>query len=121
MPEPRDQPAVAPEASPPGSGEAGASPQPGPAASLETAPAEVGADPAPFALGQRVSLVQPLRYLKTAEPMPMLRPPDLVDSGEVGLVAEVRGRDQLAVRFRRGTFLIAARDLRPVPLDRPAD
>lgn len=60
-------------------------------------------------------LGQPLRYLKTAEPMPMLRPPDLVESGEVGTVSEIRSRDQLAVRFRRGSFLINARDLRPAP------
>ena len=45
--------------------------------------------------------------------MPMLRPPDLVATGEVGAVSEIRPRDQLAVRFRRGTFLLAVRDLRP--------
>lgn len=38
----------------------------------------------------------------------MLRPPDLVDAGEVGQVVAVRSHDTLAVRFRRGTFLIAA-------------
>jgi hypothetical protein len=31
----------------------------------------------------------------------------------VGAVSEIRPRDQLAVRFRRGTFLLSARDLRP--------
>jgi hypothetical protein len=46
--------------------------------------------------------------------MPMLRPPDLVDAGEQGQVVEIRALDQLAVRFRRGTFLMAARDLRRV-------
>ena len=46
--------------------------------------------------------------------MPMLRPPDLVDSGEQGQVLEIRAMDQLAIRFRRGTFLIAARQLRRV-------
>ena len=45
--------------------------------------------------------------------MPMLRPPDLVSMGEVGAVTEIRPRDQLAVRFRRGTFLLSVRDLRP--------
>jgi hypothetical protein len=68
-----------------------------------------------------VCLAQALRYLKTAEPMPMLRPPDLVESGEVGTVSEVRSRDQLAVRFRRGSFLIDARDLRPAPPGAKAD
>ena len=59
--------------------------------------------------GVRLRTVQP--YLKTADPMPMLRPPDLVDPGEVGQVVEIRPRDQLAVRFRRGTFLLARADL----------
>jgi hypothetical protein len=65
-----------------------------------------------FAVGDRVCLQQSLPYLKTADPMPMLRPPDLVTSGEVGAVSEIRPRDQLAVRFRRGTFLLSVRDLR---------
>lgn len=66
------------------------------------------------AVGTRVRLAAALRYLKTADPMPMLRPPDLVDASEVGLVCEVRPRDQLAVRFRRGTFLVSAADLTAV-------
>jgi hypothetical protein len=66
-----------------------------------------------FAVGDRVCLHQSLPYLKTADPMPMLRPPDLVTTGEVGAVSEIRPRDQLAVRFRRGTFLLSVRDLRP--------
>ena len=70
--------------------------------------------PAAFQLGEQVGLERQLSYLKTADPMPMLRPPDLVDAGEQGQVVEIRALDQLAVRFRRGTFLIAARDLRRV-------
>jgi hypothetical protein len=66
-----------------------------------------------FAVGDRVCLLQSVPYLKTADPMPMLRPPDLVSTGEVGAVCEIRPRDQLAVRFRRGTFLLAVQDLRP--------
>ena len=71
------------------------------------------AEPLSFVVGDRVCLLQSVPYLKTADPMPMLRPPDLVASGEVGAVSEIRPRDQLAVRFRRGTFLLAVRDLRP--------
>ena len=66
-----------------------------------------------FVVGDRVCLLQSVPYLKTADPMPMLRPPDLVANGEVGAVSEIRPRDQLAVRFRRGTFLLSVRDLRP--------
>jgi hypothetical protein len=64
-------------------------------------------------VGDAVVLAAAPRYLKSADPMPMLRPPDLVDPGEVGRVTEIRPLDQLAVRFRRGTFLMTAADLRP--------
>jgi hypothetical protein len=45
--------------------------------------------------------------------MPMLRPPDLVDTGEVGVVVALRPLDQRAVRFRRGTFIVDAAVLEP--------
>ena len=38
--------------------------------------------------------------------MPMLRPGDLVDAEEIGEVVAVRPQALVAVRFRRGTFLI---------------
>jgi hypothetical protein len=77
-----------------------------------TAAAAGGEDePRRFAVGEEVVLRHPLRYLKSADPMPMLRPPDLVEEGERGRVVEIRALDQLAVRFRRGTFLITTRDL----------
>lgn len=62
-------------------------------------------------IGAHVQLKGPLTYLKTADPMPMLRPPDLVDPEEIGVVVERRARDQLAVRFRRGTFLLSSAQL----------
>lgn len=68
-------------------------------------------------LGDAVRLRQPLRYLKTADPMPMLRPPDLVDPGEVGRVVEIRALELRAIRFRRGTFLINLSDLEPASTD----
>ncbi|MEB3324783.1 MAG: NAD(P)H dehydrogenase assembly family protein [Cyanobacteriota bacterium] len=65
-------------------------------------------------IGARVRLNDSVPYLKTADPMPMLRPPDLVDPAEIGVVVEQRARDQLAVRFRRGTFLLSASALQSV-------
>ncbi|CAK6695349.1 NAD(P)H dehydrogenase assembly family protein [Synechococcus sp. CBW1002] len=44
--------------------------------------------------------------------MPMLRPPDLVDPGEVGTVTAIRMMGQVSVRFRRGSFLINSDDLK---------
>lgn len=65
-------------------------------------------DPVPFAIGDAVQLQTQLPYLKTADPMPMLRPADLVAPDEIGQVVALRAGDQLAVRFRRGCFLLAA-------------
>jgi hypothetical protein len=59
-----------------------------------------------------VSLQATPRYLKTADPMPMLRPPDLVGLEEIGTVVSLRALGQLAVKFRRGTFLVDADTLR---------
>jgi len=66
-------------------------------------------------VGDQVRLLQSPPYLKTADPMPMLRPPDLVVSGELGQVVALRALDQVAVRFRRGTFLLEARLLEVLP------
>jgi len=46
--------------------------------------------------------------------MPMLRPPDLVEVNDEGVVVELRPQNMLAVRFRRGTFLLAEDQLEPV-------
>ena len=63
--------------------------------------------------GDTVRLNAVLPYLKTADPMPMLRPSDLVSMDEVGQVIELRASGTLAVRFRRGTFLMEAGWLQP--------
>lgn len=57
-------------------------------------------------IGDQVRLMRPLPYLKTADPMPMLRPPDLVTTDELGEVVGLRPMETAAVRFRRGTFLL---------------
>ncbi len=57
-------------------------------------------------IGDKVQLKAPLPFLKTAEPMPMLRPPDLVSPEEVGTIVGLKGLDTAMVRFRCGTFLI---------------
>jgi len=62
--------------------------------------------PAGLTPGCAVQLLQRPSYLKTADPMPMLRPADLVDLAEVGEVVALRPLGTVAVRFRRGTFLI---------------
>lgn len=64
-----------------------------------------------FTVGDRVQLVSAPAYLKSADPMPMLRPADLIDPEEVGEVVGVRVKGLLAVRFRRGTFLLETAQL----------
>ena len=81
---------------------------------MASAPAGPQAEPPP-AVGERVVLAQRPSYLKSADPMPMLRPPDLIDEGEAGVVIEQRALGQCAVRFRRGTFLFVANQLRRAP------
>jgi hypothetical protein len=75
---------------------------------------EPATEPAPeLTVGQAVSLRERPSYLKTADPMPMLRPPDLIGHQEVGQVVELRALGMVAVRFRRGTFLLEAARLSP--------
>ena len=59
-----------------------------------------------FPVGEKVSLQVPLPYLKTADSISMLRPPDLVSLDEVGVIIGIRPNDLLEVKFRRGNFLI---------------
>ena len=65
-----------------------------------------------FSVGEKVSLQVPLPYLKTADPISILRPPDLVSLDEVGIIIGIRPNDLLEVKFRRGNFLIPAERLK---------
>jgi hypothetical protein len=57
-------------------------------------------------IGAKVKLIARPPYLKTAEPMPMLRPCDLIEIGEEGTVLDRRPGDYWGVRFARGAFLM---------------
>ena len=59
-----------------------------------------------LSLGDKVSLKRSLPFLKTSEPMPMLRPPDLVPLDEIGEIVGLRSKNSFEVKFRRGKFLI---------------
>ena len=64
-----------------------------------------------FSIGEKVSLQVPMPYLKTADSVSMLRPPDLVSLDEVGVIMGIRAKDLIEVKFRRGEFLIPAERL----------
>ena len=59
-----------------------------------------------FVIGEKVRVVTLPPYLKTADPMPMLRPAEVVTLGEEGIVSDRRPANYWAVRFNQGTFLI---------------
>jgi Protein of unknown function (DUF3148) len=59
-----------------------------------------------FLVGDEVKVLSLPKYLKTAEPMSMLRPPDLIEVGEQGVIIDRRPGNYWVVRFRRGTFLM---------------
>lgn len=65
-------------------------------------------------VGGKVRLVTHPPYLKTAEPMPMLRPADLLEIGEEGVVIDRRPGGYWGVRFARGSFLIESQYLEKV-------
>ena len=65
-----------------------------------------------FSVGDMVSLQVPMPYLKTADTISILRPPDLVSLDEVGRIIGIRSMDLLEVKFRRGNFLIPAERLK---------
>ena len=70
-----------------------------------------------FLVGEKVSLQVPLPYLKTADPISMLRPPDLVSLDEVGEIVGIKPNDLLEVKFRRGNFLIPSERLKILDKD----
>ncbi len=57
-------------------------------------------------VGSKVRLISLPPYLKTAEPMPMLRPSDLLEIGVEGVVMDRRPGNYWGVRFERGAFLM---------------
>ena len=70
-----------------------------------------------FSVGEKVSLQIPLPYLKTADAISMLRPPDLVSLDEVGVIMGIRPNNLLEVKFRRGNFLIPSERLKISGMD----
>ncbi len=67
-----------------------------------------------FSIGDKVKLIESPPYIKTAEPMPMLRPPNVVKVGEEGTILDRHPKDYWAVRFKNGAFLLESRYLEVV-------
>lgn len=57
-------------------------------------------------IGDRVKIIALPAYIKTAEPMPMLRPPSVLTIGEQGTILERRPGGYWSIRFTQGAFLL---------------
>ncbi|PMB50039.1 hypothetical protein CEN39_19620 [Fischerella thermalis CCMEE 5201] len=67
-----------------------------------------------FTIGSKVRVIALPPYLKTADPMPMLRPPDVIRIGEEGVVLDRRPAGYWGVRFAKGAFLIESQYIESV-------
>jgi len=74
-----------------------------------------------FSVGDRVRLVTQPPYFKTADPMPMLRPPDTLQLGAEGVVVDRRPGGYWGVKFDRGSFLLDSQYLEKVTQQAVAD
>ncbi len=57
-------------------------------------------------VGSTIRLTALPPYLKTADPMPMLRPADILAIGETGTIVDRRPGGYWGIKFPRGTFLL---------------
>ncbi|MCM1985293.1 regulatory protein SipA [Lyngbya confervoides] len=56
--------------------------------------------------GDRVRLIALPAYVKTAEPMPMLRPPTVLSLGEEGVILGRQPGNEWSIRFKKGAYLL---------------
>jgi hypothetical protein len=59
-----------------------------------------------FYVGQSVQLSTLPPYVKTADPMPMLRPASVLQLGETGVILSRHPGGYWAIRFATGAFLL---------------
>ena len=61
-----------------------------------------------FATGDRVRITRLPSYVKTAEPMPMLRSPSVITLGEEGTILSCQPGNEWAVRLEKGAYLLSS-------------
>jgi len=59
-----------------------------------------------YQVGDRIKVISLPAYVKTAEPMPMLRSPDVLNIGEAGTIMDRRPGGYYGIRFTQGAFLL---------------
>jgi Protein of unknown function (DUF3148) len=68
-----------------------------------------------FNIGTNVQISTLPTYLKTADPMPMLRSPSVLALGSIGLIVDRKPGNYWVVKFSQGAFLLEDRYLEVVP------
>jgi Protein of unknown function (DUF3148) len=59
-----------------------------------------------FAIGDKVRIIALPPYVKTAEPMPSLKAPTVLQIGEEGIICDRRPGGYWGVRFSNGAYLL---------------
>jgi Protein of unknown function (DUF3148) len=68
-----------------------------------------------FTIGAMVHLASQPPYIKTADPMPMLRPGQLLTVGTTGTITARQPGEHWVVKFEQGSFLIDSKYLSSEP------
>lgn len=74
-----------------------------------------------FTIGARVRVIALPSFVKTAEPIPMLRSPEVIQMGEEGVIVGRRPGNTWAVRLGRGPYLLDAQYLELVSAGAPTE
>jgi hypothetical protein len=67
-----------------------------------------------LSVGDRVRTIDLPSFLKTAEPMPMLRSSNLIAIGEEGIIIDRRPAGYWGVKFNKGAFLLESKYLEKI-------
>jgi Protein of unknown function (DUF3148) len=65
-------------------------------------------------IGTSIRIIALPTYLKTADPMPMLRPPSLLALGTIGSIIDRKPGNYWVVKFESGAFLLEDRYLEAI-------
>ena len=67
-----------------------------------------------FNIGTIIRVIALPAYLKTADPMPMLRSPSYLELGKVGVIIDRKPGNYWVVKFEQSSFLLEDRYLEVV-------
>jgi Protein of unknown function (DUF3148) len=67
-----------------------------------------------FNIGTTIRIVALPTYLKTADPMPMLRSPSCLELGKIGIITDRKPGNYWVVKFDQSSFLLEDRYLEVV-------